>query len=114
MSEFADMVRASLAEAEAIVGTTAFSIEGISGVTFGGVHNSHEASEDLVMGGAAPRWPAVLLCDRAQFAAHFPAPLEQSMSRRHVLLDGRRLRIERVELDEVSVQLTLAAPGAFR
>lgn len=122
MSEFADMVRTSLADAEALVGTTTFTIEGITQtiddvttpVSFGGVHNSFEASEDLVPGGAAPSWPAVLLCDRAQFAAHFTAPLEQSMERRHVMLDGRRLRIERVELDEVSIMLVLAAPGSFR
>lgn len=114
MTDFDAFMRQSLRDAEEIVGQDTFSIEGVPDVTFSGVLNSHAAAAELVPGGAAPRWPAELLCDRDQFTAHFNAPLEQSLARRTVILDGRRLRIDNVELDSISIRLTLGAPGSFR
>jgi hypothetical protein len=114
-TEFQRSTEASFAEATRTVGAVTFTFASIPTVEFYGILNAYEADPSGAMGGFAPRYPTTLLCPLAQFVENFDgAHLERELETQTVLLDGRRLRVAQVELDEVAVRLTLAAPGTFR
>lgn len=103
MSAFDDFNDASFGEAEGVFGTTSFVM---LGRPYEGIVNEFEGEHEVELDGMLVSCNATLLCSKAQFRT-LAKPLQKTLQKKTLVMDGITYTIERAAADSAGVTLGL-------
>lgn len=110
MSAFDEFNDGSMADAFDIIGTETFTLSGVAGRTFEGVLNEFASEKEIDLGGIAGIYTATIVCRIDQFD-DLTGKLERRFDGMEATIEGRKFRVGRTAIDEVSVTLGLQHPN---
>ncbi len=111
MSEFDDFNASGWDDASAVLGTKTCTI---AGNNYPGVLDQFGAVRTMDMGGFAGEYDATVLLKLAHVAAHAGTRPEKYFEGKQLLVSGRTYKIERAEVDELTVTLALVNPNRVK
>jgi len=110
MSAFDEFNDGSMADAFDIIGTERFTLSGVAGRTFEGVLNEFASEKEIDLGGITGVYTATIVCRIDQFD-DLTGKLERRFDGMEATIEGRKFRVGRTAIDEVSVTLGLQHPN---